>query len=431
MKAGIGGFFSILFLIGLTVFTGVRTLHLRPDDDLSAVILTATLYVVMHFIFACVDISWTAQSMVYVGTMMGLVNSAERIGNLEATKVTIRIPELGNACNCRVSGTAISIENSNPVSKSTVTKSYAIFGLQRSFRQVLHALRCRRNSAKDLLLSFRRLLEQEQLIAQRLGKPLRHLKILEVGPGQSRERAHYFGIYNDVTAIDSDVIPYSLDLVGYLRMIKENGLGRFVKTLGRRLVLGRVYRAGWTKVVGSDEMREPHVVHGDICTRQPPKEAFDVVMSWSVMEHLADPESALRHMVRALRPGGVLFVSIHLYTCNSGHHDIRAFTGQEDTLPLWGHLRSSTQHLVTASAFLNRWRLSEWRALFSLATPGCEERLETYDNSERYGSLMTNALRHELSEYRDEELFTVDAIYVWKKPLNTGEEPPCMVQDKE
>ena len=91
MKAGIGGFFSILFLIGLTVFTGVRTLHLRPADDLSAVILTATLYVVMHFIFACVDISWTAQSMVYVGTMMGLVNSAERIGSPGANKATIRI----------------------------------------------------------------------------------------------------------------------------------------------------------------------------------------------------------------------------------------------------------------------------------------------------------------------------------------------------
>jgi O-antigen ligase/polysaccharide polymerase Wzy-like membrane protein len=93
MKAGIGGFFSILFLIGLTVFTGVRTLHLQPDDDLSAVILTATLYIMMHFIFACVDISWTAQSMVYVGTMMGLVNSTDRIRTLVTGKATNRVPE--------------------------------------------------------------------------------------------------------------------------------------------------------------------------------------------------------------------------------------------------------------------------------------------------------------------------------------------------
>jgi SAM-dependent methyltransferase len=237
-------------------------------------------------------------------------------------------------------------------------------------------------------------------------------------------------MHNEVIAMDSDVIPCGLDPLGYLRMIKENGLGRFAKTISRTIIVGSTSRSAWAKAVGTNNMPEPHVIHGDICSVAPNKEAFDVVMSWSVMEHLADPESALRHMVRALRPGGVLFVSVHLYTCNSGHHDIRAFTGQEDTLPLWGHLRSSTQHLVTASAYLNRWRLPEWRALFSLATPGYEERLETYDNRERYGSLMTNALRHELREYSDEELFTVDAIYAWKKPLNTGEEPPCMVRTK-
>ena len=266
-----------------------------------------------------------------------------------------------------------------------------------------------------MLLLFRGLREHEKLIAQQLGKPMEHLRILEVGPGQGRERARYFGIHNEVMAMDSDVIPRGLDPVGYLRMIKENGLGRFAKTMGRMIVLGRANHAAWAKAVGTGEMREPHVVHGDICALTPATESFDVVMSWSVMEHLTDPESALRHMVRALRPGGVLFVSVHLYTCNSGHHDIRAFTGQEDALPLWSHLRSSTAHLVTPSAYLNRWRLSEWRALFSLVTPGYEEKLEDHDNRERYGPLMTSALREELREYSDEELFTVDAIYVWKK----------------
>jgi hypothetical protein len=33
----------------------------------------------MHFIYAYVDISWEAQSMIYVGAMMGLLNSMERI----------------------------------------------------------------------------------------------------------------------------------------------------------------------------------------------------------------------------------------------------------------------------------------------------------------------------------------------------------------
>jgi hypothetical protein len=84
MKAGIGGFCAMLFLIGMAVVAGVRALARLPGDDLSAAVLTATLYIVMHFIYACVDMSWDEQSMVYVGAMMGLVNSAERIGNLAA-----------------------------------------------------------------------------------------------------------------------------------------------------------------------------------------------------------------------------------------------------------------------------------------------------------------------------------------------------------
>lgn len=79
MKAGIAGFFSMLCLIGLAVVGGVRALDRLPHDDLRAVVLTATLYIVMHFIYACVDMSWDAASTVYVGTMMGVVNCAEWI----------------------------------------------------------------------------------------------------------------------------------------------------------------------------------------------------------------------------------------------------------------------------------------------------------------------------------------------------------------
>ncbi len=80
MKAGLGGFFSLLCLIGLAVTGGARALDRLRRDDLGAVVLTATLYIVMHFIYACVDMSWDAQSAVYVGAMMGVVNRAEWSG---------------------------------------------------------------------------------------------------------------------------------------------------------------------------------------------------------------------------------------------------------------------------------------------------------------------------------------------------------------
>jgi O-antigen ligase len=79
MQAGVGGFISMLFLIGLSILVGVRTLWRMPGGDMSAIALMATLYIVMHFIYAYVDISWEAQSMIYVGAMMGLLNSMERI----------------------------------------------------------------------------------------------------------------------------------------------------------------------------------------------------------------------------------------------------------------------------------------------------------------------------------------------------------------
>jgi hypothetical protein len=46
---------------------------------MQAVVLTAVLYLLMHFTYAYVDMSWDSQSMVYIGAMMGIINCTERI----------------------------------------------------------------------------------------------------------------------------------------------------------------------------------------------------------------------------------------------------------------------------------------------------------------------------------------------------------------
>jgi O-antigen ligase len=89
MKTGVGGFFSVLFLFGLAVVAGVRALGGQPGDEFSAVVLMATLSIVMHFIYACVDLSWEPQGIVYVATLMGLVNRAERIGSQLLTQASV------------------------------------------------------------------------------------------------------------------------------------------------------------------------------------------------------------------------------------------------------------------------------------------------------------------------------------------------------
>lgn len=79
LKMGFGGFFAMIFLVGYAIMTGVRASWRLPSGDLSSVTLTATLYILMHFVFAYADISWDAQSMLYVGTMMGIIGSVEHV----------------------------------------------------------------------------------------------------------------------------------------------------------------------------------------------------------------------------------------------------------------------------------------------------------------------------------------------------------------
>jgi O-antigen ligase len=77
MKAGLAGFLALLFLIGWTVSSGARTVFKLRDEGERVLALTAVLYVVMHFVFAYVDMAWDSQSMVCLGAMMGLLSRLE------------------------------------------------------------------------------------------------------------------------------------------------------------------------------------------------------------------------------------------------------------------------------------------------------------------------------------------------------------------
>ena len=79
MKMGFGGFIAMLILIGTSIMVGVRSLLRMPGGNLSAIALTATLYIVMHFTYAYVDMSWDIRSMLFLGSMMGLLNALEHI----------------------------------------------------------------------------------------------------------------------------------------------------------------------------------------------------------------------------------------------------------------------------------------------------------------------------------------------------------------
>jgi hypothetical protein len=101
MKAGLGGFFSLLFLVGRALFVGARAVTTAPNDNTSPLVLTAFAYVLMHVVYAYVDMSWEAQSMTYVGACLGLLGAFERIIRQPAPTLQDRYPWLGHQRVCR------------------------------------------------------------------------------------------------------------------------------------------------------------------------------------------------------------------------------------------------------------------------------------------------------------------------------------------
>lgn len=298
--------------------------------------------------------------------------------------------------------------------------SYADFSLSRSLQQLRFLLTQDKEAGANHLLKWVKL--DEKRLAQALqAEAVKGRKILEIGPGQNMERAWYYGKDNQVVGVDLDVVPVGLDIGGYWQMIRQNGLGRFAKTVGRNLLINPKQSRAWAKAINVSAPVAPQMYYDDFCSPQigdrvPGFGTYDAVISWSVFEHLSDPKTSLENVVKALKPGGALLISLHLYTSNNGHHDIRSFTGKADQLPLWGHLRPKHRDSIQPSAYLNEWRIDQWREIFNQLTPGYTEYLDQYEHPEVYGPKITGQLKEELSDYSEDELLTVNLVYTWRKP---------------
>ena len=217
-------------------------------------------------------------------------------------------------------------EPSSPARKQLLhLATYAQTRTTQVLRQALQAIVARDSIELQVATFASRLQRDEQRMADVLGRPVGGLQVLELGAGQQCERARYFGQLNCVTAVDLDWIPRNGGVFDYLLMLRRNGIARLVKTAGRKMLLvDRTRRNAWARAVGTAQwFRDPMKLHGNVCIDPLPREAFDLITSWSLFEHLSDPAAALRNAWQALRPGGALYIGIHLYTATNGHHDFR------------------------------------------------------------------------------------------------------------
>ena len=92
MKTGMLGFISMLFLLTVSLSTGVRAVWRTRGGDYAVIGLTATVFVAMHFMYAYVDMAWDVQSMVYLGAMMGIINRIEVLLTQPVPQPPLRYP---------------------------------------------------------------------------------------------------------------------------------------------------------------------------------------------------------------------------------------------------------------------------------------------------------------------------------------------------
>jgi SAM-dependent methyltransferase len=236
-----------------------------------------------------------------------------------------------------------------------------------------------------------------------VGRPLRGARVLDLGCGQRFPALLLFHTSGArATGIDTDVVDPEFSVRSGLRMLRENGIERFLSTFGRHLLFDRAYYRELRQ-----HFRAP-LRFGKLDVRKMdarslafPDGEFDLVHSTSAFEHFADVPGAVSELCRVLRPDGVASVVVHLFPSLSGGHELEwAFPDEAPSrrVPPWDHLR---ENRFPSHAYLNRWRGREYQEAFGRHFETLEFR--EYREGER---LLTPELERSLEGFTRDELLT-------------------------
>src|SRR5262249_2432074 len=189
-------------------------------------------------------------------------------------------------------------------------------------------IRSARNISQDVadLLAERRAAEvraAEALVQNHGGLAVRDLDILEIGVGQLPRQLTYFSMHNHAVGIDLDVVPQGLRVLDYVRLLKTNGPKRLVKTIARKMTgYDWLFDRELARQLQVRKTSRPRTLQMDASRMDFPDASFDLVYSFNVFEHLPDPAVVLEEKIRVTRPGGCVLTHFHLYSSDSGGHDV-------------------------------------------------------------------------------------------------------------
>ncbi len=159
------------------------------------------------------------------------------------------------------------------------------------------------------------------------------------------------------------------------------------------------------------------LVCGDVRHLPLPDACFDLVTSVAAFEHFLDVPAVLAEVARVLRPGGVIWAAIHVFTAPSGGHNLSFAEVPLRHIPPgvepWDHLRSRR---LPFSVPLNEWRIAQYLEAF-------DQRLEIvkhYCHMREGERLLTTEIETELAAHgytRDELTCGAYVIVARRKPM--------------
>ncbi|MGZ8941328.1 MAG: class I SAM-dependent methyltransferase [Methylobacter sp.] len=282
-----------------------------------------------------------------------------------------------------------------------------IFELTKLLRQKQWAM----NTAK--FVHWRTSLANTQ-IYECYGINWRNGHLLEVGCGQKLAYTLPFAQQNKVTGIDTEPPFHSPYVRSFIDLLRFSGFYRTLKT-SANAILGtrRSFKRALSEITGFHDPYNLELVRMNTLQLNFPDNYFDGVFSFSVFEHISEPEKALQEVKRVLKPKGVFYLDIHLYTSIYGDHDPRS-NSEKTVVPPWKHIRPSCASLRHESCYLNKVRLAEWRHMLE----------KTFDlvqfpvidgEADKCRPYITDEIREELLDYTEEELLTTTVIAVAMK----------------
>jgi SAM-dependent methyltransferase len=156
------------------------------------------------------------------------------------------------------------------------------------------------------------------------------------------------------------------------------------------------------------------LICGDVSALPFRESRFDLITSVAAFEHFLDVRRVLEEVHRTLRPGGLVWALVHLFSSLSGGHNVNVAQIPLRYIPRgidpWDHLR---KRRLLFHVPLNKWRkeqyLTEFARHFDILKHYCAMR-----EGEHF---LTPEIENELTDYSRDELTCGAYVIVARKQL--------------